>query len=661
MKAFATVILSVLIAVSAFSLTVRDIQYTEDSSGSSPYEDETVTVSGVVTRVFGTDAFIQDTLGEREWSGVQLYRVGSGLKEGDYITVTGIVDEYYGKTEITNISNYTLHASGVTVPEPILIQSADYSEEKYEGVLVIVQDAGVTTTQDNYGDWRINDGSGEGYVTESTYNEYTYTPAVGDTLLFVSGVVDYDYGEYKIMPAGNRDILKSINGSGAARINPKYADAGTILDARLDIFPTVDSIYGIVDFVRVRFPVDSMIDTVAVILDTIKYPNTTITRDTVNSHITVDIFDAHLIDTLTMYIDNRYFSDPDTFRVYTGEDASFFGYIAQLPVIDVMPEMDIITIGEVQSTIDGYNSIYAELAQTVTIQGIVTGSPAVFTPTSTSTGFYLEDETGGVNIYSSNDPMNTTFTVGMELVITGTVTEYNGLTEVKYSSPDTNIMIINDTVAVPMPYVLANSQGVNELNEGRLLQAQYAKVMTAPVSAGTGKNFQILNGQTLIDCRVTEKSPFYNTDEMNAIKPGILLNVTGIGGQYDSEAPYTSGYQLQIRTGDDVEFIEADEDSVFGMRILPNPVSFERGETSRIEIDCLNEDRVTARIFDLKGRLIATLAQNVPGSTVIVWDGRDYSGKYVNIAAYIVVVDKVSPDGKTVRLTKPIIVTTDLN
>lgn len=661
MKAFATMLLIVLIAVSVYPLTVKEVQYTESGSGTSPYEGETVTISGVVTRVFGSDAFIQDTLGEREWSGVQLYRVGSGLKEGDYITVTGTVDEYYGKTEITDISNYTLNASGIPVPEPILVQTADYSEEKYEGVLVIVQNAGVISTQDNYGDWRINDGSGQGYVTESPYNEYSYTPVVGDTLLFVRGVVDYDYGEYKIMPAGNKDILKSIDGSGEARVNPKYSETGAFLDARLDVYATVDSIYGIVDFVRVKIPVDSMMDTVAVIIDTVQYPNTSVTKDTLNSTITLDVFDVHLVDTLTVYLDNRYFADADTFTIYTGLSSSYFAYISEMPVINEMPDLDIIDIGEVQSTYDGYNSIYYDPPQTVTIRGIVTGPPSVFTPTSTSTGFYIEDETGGVNIYSGGDAMNSSFLTGMELIITGTVEEYNGLTEVSYSSADSSIIIVNDTIATPEPTVLSNSQGVNELNEGMLLEVQYAKVMTAPVSAGTGKNFQVLNGQTLIDCRITEKSPFYNTDAMNSIQPGMLLNIIGIGGQYDTEAPYSSGYQLQIRFEDDVEFIEADEDSVFALRILPNPVSFERGETSRIEIDCLNEERITVRIFDMRGRLITTLAENIPGSTVIVWDGRDYTGKFVNIAAYIVVVDKITAEGKASRITKPIIVTTDLN
>ncbi|MCK4524138.1 hypothetical protein KAU15_04350, partial [candidate division WOR-3 bacterium] len=99
MKSIVITTLIFLTALSLFSLTIRDIQYTEDSSGDSPYIDQTVTVSGIVTRIYGTDAFIQDTFGIYKWSGIQLFSIGSGIKEGDYITVTGFVTEYYNKTE----------------------------------------------------------------------------------------------------------------------------------------------------------------------------------------------------------------------------------------------------------------------------------------------------------------------------------------------------------------------------------------------------------------------------------------------------------------------------------------------------------------------------------------------------------------------------------
>ncbi len=663
MKSIVITTLIFLTALSLFSLTVRDIQYTEDSSGDSPYIDQTVTVSGIVTRVYGSDVFIQDTFGIYKWSGIQLFSIGSGIKEGDYITVTGLVIEYYNKTEIKEISEYTIHSSNNILPAPMNISTAtlgesvpDTAKEPYEGVLVIVENVGVTSTQDRYGDWEIDDGSGECWVTESDYAEYSYTPAVGDSLIFLTGIVDYDYGEFKILPSGDKDILKSIDGSGGARINPKYCDNNELINFRLDVFPSVDSVYGVINFVRVRFDVDSLMDSVNIITSA---DSMIIVKDSLNDRITFDIYNANLIDTVSIYIEKLYFEGPDTFTVYTGLSPSYFAYINEFPIINIMPEIDIMDIAEVQETMDGYKSIY--LNESVTIKGIVTGPSSIFSPTSSATGFYIQDETGGVNIYSGNDAMNSSFKLGMELLIIGTVEEYNGLTEVKYSSPETDIMIINDTLAIVEPKVLINSQGVNELNEGSLLKAQYGKVITAPVTLGSGKNFQILNGQTIIDVRADEKTDLFNSDLMNTIKPGMLVNVIGIGGQYDTEEPYSSGYQLLVRFMEDIELVENEEDSTLSVAVFPNPVSFERGETARIEIECLNNERITARIFDMNGRLIKVIAENVPGSTTIIWDGKNHAGAPVNIASYILVVEKITFGGKVIRIIKPIIVTTILN
>ena len=651
MKAFMTMFLVLLVAVSAYSLTIRDIQYTENSSGDSPYDGQTVTVTGVVTRAYAKQSgsylryytYIQDDT--TSWSGLLLY--GVGLEPGDSVTVTGTIVEYSNKTEMSPVESYTIHKSNAVIPGPVITNTGDLNDEQWESVFVVTNN--IVVSNAGTSNFDIDDGSGavEVYTGNKSID---YTPVNGDSLLFIAGVMDQYYSTYELLPLENKDILKSIDGSGEARVNPKYASDGEF------IFPSVDSIYGIIDFIRVRFPADSMIDTVSITANT---DSIVVNRDSLNNRITVDLFNVHMIDTVSMYIGNRYFTGPDTFKVYTGLTPAYFAYISELPIVDVLPDMNIMSIGEVQSTSDGYNSIYN--GQSVTIRGIVTGPSSIFTPTATSTGFYMEDETGGVNIYSSSDAMNNSFKTGMQLILTGTVEEYNGLTEVKYSSPDTSILIINDTFAMLQPEILNNSQGINEFNEGKLVEAEYAKVLTAPVSAGSGKNFQILNGQTMIDCRIVDKSPFYDTDEMKSIKPGMLLNVSGIGGQYDTEAPYSSGYQLQIRFDSDVEFIEAEEDSTFSVQILPNPVSFERGESARIDIKCLNDERITARVFDMKGRLITVLAENVPGSTIIVWDGRDYTGAFVNIAAYIIVVDKVLPDGSVRRINKPIIVTTDLN
>ncbi|MDY6787105.1 MAG: DUF5689 domain-containing protein [candidate division WOR-3 bacterium] len=658
MKHILTILCVVFLALGASALTIRDIQYTEDSSGDSPYEGQTVTVSGVVTRALSNSAYLQDDT--TAWSGILIY--GVSLKSGDSITITAKVDEYNSKTELTDIVDYTLHKSNADIPGPVEVATDSVNHEKWEGVFVVCNDVEVTDVSG--ATFEIDDGSGPLQVYTGNYN-ISYSPSIGDTLMFIRGPIDVYYGTYQLLPLRNDDILEAISGTGGARVNPKYSEANSMNNYRLDVYATVDSSYGYVNFLRVRFNCDTLMDTLSFELE--GADSLTVVKDSVRGRITVDIYNAMLTDTVSLRINNYYFQGQDssgnaladTFTVYTGESPAWFQPISSMPVIRPMPDKDIMTIREVQSTSDGYNSMYR--GQLVTIRGKVSGSSEIFSPLPGYIGFYLQDETGGVNIFSRDDESGNTYRRGIELIITGTVTEYNGLTEIEYSDPSTDMIIVNDTIAEVEPEILARSKGVSELNEGSLLKAEHAKVITSPVSAGTGKNFQAYNGQTLLDVRITDKSPFYNSEEIKSIKEGMLLNITGIGGQYDTEEPYNTGYQLMVRDGDDIEFIETDEDSNFTLTILPNPVAFENGETARITATALNEERITVRIFDLAGRPVTVLGENLPGSNTLIWDGRNKLGEFVTPAAYIITVDKTDNNGRTVRIVKPIVVTTELN
>ncbi len=660
MKYILTISLLLLMIVIVFTETIYEVQYTTSASGDSPLVGQTVTVTGIITRIFGTrHYFIQDA--SAPWHGVMIYDNPTDIKVGDSIQVTGVVQEYYNKTEISSISSYTILASGCEVPAPIIVHTGDIDStntsisEQYEGVLVKLENPIVQTAQNSYSEWEVDDGTGNCIIDESTDAPYTYSPTVGDTLKYIVGVVDYDYSNYKIFPAGDEDILKSINGSGKALINPKYANVNDTLNLRLDIIATVDTSYGFIGYERMVVNADTL-DSVKVMAGT-EYLDTTLYSVDYSGTNTIIAVNYQLLDTVKIYLYGYVFTQEDSFVVYTGESAGTFDYISSLPYIKELPEMDIMDIAEVQKTYDGYNSIYNN--QTVTVKGVVTGPSSIFSPTSTSTGFWIMDNTGGINIYSSNDPVNSSFTLGMEIIITGTITEYGGVTELKYSDPNTDIIVLNDTIANVEPVLLNNSEGINELNEGSFVRAEYAKIATAPVDAGSGKNFQVYNGLTLIDVRMGDKTDAYSDpDFLSLIQPGKIINVQGIAGQYDTEEPYSSGYQLLIRYESDIEFLESEEDSGYNVYIYPNPVNFDNGEVARIEIGALNSQRITARILDLKSREIVKLVENVPGPQTIMWDGKDYQGRKVNIGAYVLIVDYTDNTGFIKRVNKPIIITT---
>ncbi|PIP14234.1 MAG: hypothetical protein COX48_01970 [bacterium (Candidatus Stahlbacteria) CG23_combo_of_CG06-09_8_20_14_all_34_7] len=62
----------------------------------------------------------------------------------------------------------------------------------------------------------------------------------------------------------------------------------------------------------------------------------------------------------------------------------------------------------------------------------------------------------------------------------------------------------------------------------------------------------------------------------------------------------------------------------------------------------------------MNGKLVNTVAENQPGSLTLIWNGTNYSGKRVNIGAYIVIAYMTDANGYRKSISKPIIVSTKL-
>jgi predicted extracellular nuclease len=82
------------------TVSIYNIQYTTASPANSPLNDSIVTTSGVVSARFNKGFFIQDAYGP--WNGVYVYdsahAAALSLAQGDSVTLTGGVQEYYNYT-----------------------------------------------------------------------------------------------------------------------------------------------------------------------------------------------------------------------------------------------------------------------------------------------------------------------------------------------------------------------------------------------------------------------------------------------------------------------------------------------------------------------------------------------------------------------------------
>lgn len=193
------------------ALTCYQIQGQADDS---PYSGDYVTVTGIVTSGAGEYyhddgqyVIIEDVSGG-EWSGLVLFgydNILSGIVRGDSIVVSGDVQEFFGLTEVV-VDSVDFSDPGHTIPAPEELSTSDVALEKWEGVLVSVSDVTVTDDDLGYGEWYVDDGSGDARIDD--LGDFSYSPSNGDFFIEITGIAFYTYDNYKIEPRDNSDFTQ---------------------------------------------------------------------------------------------------------------------------------------------------------------------------------------------------------------------------------------------------------------------------------------------------------------------------------------------------------------------------------------------------------------------------------------------------------------------
>ncbi len=189
-------------------VTITEIQYTEDPLGVSPYAGAIVNTGGIVTGVFSFGFFLSEDNGA-PWSGVYVYNNTILPAVGDSLSLTATVLEYYDMTELSDVTDYTIHSSGAT-PTPLSLTCAEISAEQYEGCFLQVSGLTVVNPDLGYGEWSVTDGTGTLVVDDM--GSYTYVPVVDDTIAQLTGLLYYSFDAFKLEPRDDGDFLFEVPG-----------------------------------------------------------------------------------------------------------------------------------------------------------------------------------------------------------------------------------------------------------------------------------------------------------------------------------------------------------------------------------------------------------------------------------------------------------------
>jgi len=123
------------------------IYHVQGDGDISPYLGQEATVEGIVVADFqGGDEmegfFMQDAVGDGDTStsdGIFVYAT-QVVSEGDWVEVTGTVDECYNLTQLNNVSAVSVISTGNTIAETqiTLPEQTEGEIERYEGMLVTI-------------------------------------------------------------------------------------------------------------------------------------------------------------------------------------------------------------------------------------------------------------------------------------------------------------------------------------------------------------------------------------------------------------------------------------------------------------------------------------------------------------------------------------------
>ena len=180
-----------------------------------------VMTSGIVTAVYDIEYSLANNASFVIQNGTGPYSaiwcLGAGVVAGDLVDIAGSVSEVYGLRQIVGAVS-TVVSSGNALPEAELLATGSINDEQWESVLTQVL-APVSNANAGYGDWLLDDGSGNAMIA-SISNSYD---AVSDSVLVdlvMTPVVElgvtyrvtapnfYSYGSWKLLPTLATDVVR---------------------------------------------------------------------------------------------------------------------------------------------------------------------------------------------------------------------------------------------------------------------------------------------------------------------------------------------------------------------------------------------------------------------------------------------------------------------
>lgn len=245
-------------------------------------------------------------------------------------------------------------------------------------------------------------------------------------------------------------------------------------------------------------------------------------------------------------------------------------------------EIGVMTSTNINGEIDSLN-------RKCELQGLVYG--VNLNETNGGLQFVLIDNLGdGITVYNNSNTFGYSVVEGDEMMIHGTITQFNGLAEI---IPDTLFVLSNNNILTNPTEVTI----LDESTESQLIEIKNLTIVNPSDwdnSDPNGFNVEVTNGTENFEMRIDQ-----DVDLFEIPVPNFSFNLTGLGGQYDSDNPFLEGYQILPRYSEDLEMITSTSKLSFNHKIkfYPNPTT----ELLNIE---MNQHADKIEIYNILGQPI---------------------------------------------------------
>jgi plastocyanin len=193
--------------------------------------------------------------------------------------------------------------------------------------------------------------------------------------------------------------------------------------------------------------------------------------------------------------------------------------------------------------------------------------------------FALIDESGDAIALFSGGNLGYTYAEGDKIKVTGTIQQFNGLLQIEATA----VEVLSSGNDLFGPIIVNN---LDESTESKLVKLLGLEIINAEDWKGDGSTFNAdftTPGGLVITLRIDSDTEVATWEE-GPVEG--TWDIIGIGGQFDSDLPFDSGYQLFPRYISDFDNLSGIEEELNAtVTIYPNPATNYINITSDVTLD----------------------------------------------------------------------------